>query len=392
MKILSINAGSSSLKFSLYEMPEEKVLVSGNIEEIGTSNSGYTIKKQDEKIKNQVEINNHEEAVEILLHELINQKIIENYDEIKGVGHRVVHGGEKYTQTVVIDAGVLEDMESILDLAPLHNAASLKGMKAFLKVLPNTLNTIVFDTAFHQTLKKEEYIYAVPYEWYKKYGIRKYGFHGTSHRYIANRISEILGKKELKIISCHLGNGASICAIKNGESIDTSMGFTPLAGIPMGTRSGDIDPSIIEYVMKKTGESIEEITKDLNKKSGFLGISGKTSDNREIEKLIAEGDERAKLAMDIYARRVTDYISAYNTLLEGADVICFAAGLGENGIHVRETIMKRLKTIGVEYSEVANNIRGKDACITAEESKMPCYVIATNEEIMIARDTYSFIK
>ena len=391
MKIISVNAGSSSLKFTLFDMPDEKVIIEGYIEKIGLEDSFYTIKVNDEKIKKQQNIRNHEEAVSIVLEELINYKAINNLEEIKGVGHRIVHGG-KYTESIVTDEEEVAYLKSIIDLAPLHNPGSIIGIEAFRKELPNIKNVCVFDTAFHQTMPKEAYIYAVPYEWYEKYGVRKYGFHGTSHRFIADRIKEILNNDNLKIISCHLGNGGSICAIKNGKSIDTTMGFTPLAGIPMGTRSGDVDPSIIEYVMNKTNRSITEITEDLNIKSGFLGISGISNDSRDIEEGIKQGNQRCILAQNIYVRKVVSYIASYNNLLEGADVICFAGGIGEKGIDVRKRVLNNLKSIGVVLDEESNNNKGKEKLISSNDSKIKCYVIPTNEEVMIARDTYNITK
>jgi len=391
MKIISVNAGSSSLKFTLFDMPDEKVIIEGYIEKIGLEDSFYTIKVNDEKIKKQQNIRNHEEAVSIVLEELINYKAIKSLEEIKGVGHRIVHGG-KYTESIVTDEEEVAYLKSIIDLAPLHNPGSIIGIEAFRKELPNIKNVCVFDTAFHQTMPKEAYIYAVPYEWYEKYGVRKYGFHGTSHRFIADRIKEILNNDNLKIISCHLGNGGSICAIKNGKSIDTTMGFTPLAGIPMGTRSGDVDPSIIEYVMNKTNRSITEITEDLNIKSGFLGISGISNDSRDIEEGIKQGNQRCILAQNIYVRKVVSYIASYNNLLEGADVICFAGGIGEKGIDVRKRVLNNLKSIGVVLDEESNNNKGKEKLISSNDSKIKCYVIPTNEEVMIARDTYNITK
>ena len=280
MKILSVNAGSSSLKFQMYEMPEEKVLISGVFERIGLENSFYTIKKDGEKIKKEKNLSNHAEAVQTLIDELLENKVIESLDEIKGVGHRIVHGGEKYAESVVIDDDVIKTIDELKELAPLHNPANLIGINAFIKNIPDAIQVGCFDTAFHQTMDPEEYLYPVPYEWYEKYGVRKYGFHGMSHNYIANRTIELLDKKDAKIISCHIGNGGSICAIKDGKSIDTSMGFTPNAGLMMGSRSGGIDATLIPYIMKKANKTMEEVFEDLNKNSGYLGLSGISSDSR----------------------------------------------------------------------------------------------------------------
>jgi len=391
MKIMAVNAGSSSLKFTLFDMPDEKIIIEGYIEKIGLDDSFYTIKYNGEKIRKEKNIKSHEEAVNILLEELINYKAINSLEEIKGVGHRIVHGG-KFTESTLMGEEEIAYLKSIIDLAPLHNPGSIIGIEAFRKRLPSVKNVCVFDTAFHQTMPKEAYIYAVPYEWYEKYGVRKYGFHGTSHRFIANRIKEILNNDNLKIISCHLGNGGSICAIKDGKSIDTTMGFTPMAGIPMGTRCGDIDPSIIEYVMKKTNKNITEITEDLNKRSGFLGISGVSSDSRDIEEGIVAGNERCILAQNIFVRKVVSYIASYNNLLEGADVICLAGGIGEKGIEVRKQILNGLKSVGVVLDEESNNCKSEEKLISSNTSKIKCYVIPTNEEVMIARDTYNLTK
>lgn len=392
MKILSINAGSSSLKFRLFEMPIENVLCSGIFERIGLDNSFYTITVGEEKIKREIPLNNHEECVNTLISELINLNIVHSIEEIEGVGHRVVHGGEKYSQSIIIDNDVLEHVKKISYLAPLHNPANILGIEVFNGLLPNAKGVAIFDTAFHQTMDSASYIYPIPYEWYLDYGIRKYGFHGTSHKYISLKISEILNNKNLKIISCHLGNGGSLCAIKDGKSIDTTMGFTPLAGIPMGTRCGDIDPSIIPFMAEHSGKSISEINNDLNKKSGFLGVSGISADARDIEDKVAANDERAILAYNIYINKVVSFISSYNTLLGCADVICFSAGIGENSVKMRKDIVDKLKPLGVYLDEEANNVRSKVRLITTESSKIKCYIIPTDEELMIAKETYELIK
>lgn len=388
MKILSVNAGSSTLKIKLFEMPEEKVIVAGNFEKIGATDSFYTININGEKNKKASVFNDHGDAVQVFIKELIDLNIIASIDEIEGIGHRIVHGGSKYSKSVVITDEVINDIEELSTLAPLHNHAHVLGIKAFKAVLPKALGVVVFDTAFHQTMEKEAYVYALPYEWYTEYGVRKYGFHGTSHKYLSERIAEILNRDDLKVISCHLGNGGSITAIKDGKCIDTSMGFTPMAGIPMGSRCGDIDPSIIEYVMNRTGKSIKDITNDLNKNSGFLGISGLSADNRDIEAGIEAGNERCILSRDIYIRKVVGFISAYNTYLDGADVIIFSAGLGENGPEVRKEIISHLGQLGVIIDDEKNKVRGEERLISAPNSKIMCYVIPTNEELEIARAVY----
>ena len=391
MIILSVNAGSSSLKFTGFKMPEEEVIVSGLFERIGIAGSCYTIKLNGEKIKKERDLPNHEEAVKILIDELLLNGVIKSLDEIEGVGHRLVHGGEKYANSVIIDDDVISTVTELIPLAPLHNPANLIGVETFKKLLPNVLNVAVFDTAFHQTMDKSAYIYPVPYEWYSEYGVRKYGFHGTSHKYINDKISEILNRKDLKVISCHLGNGGSITAIDSGRVVDTTMGFTPNAGLVMGTRSGDIDASFIPYVISKSKKSLDEVISDLNKKSGLLGISGVSSDSRDIEDGVNEGDVRCVLAEEIYENKIVSYIASYYCLLGGADVICFAGGVGENGITVRRNIINKLAPLGVKLDDDANNVRGVVTKISSDESKVLCYLIPTDEELMIARDTYNLI-
>lgn len=391
MIILSVNAGSSSLKFTGFKMPEEEVIVSGLFERIGIAGSCYTIKLNGEKIKKERDLPNHEEAVKILIDELLLNGVIKSLDEIEGVGHRLVHGGEKYANSVIIDDDVISTVTELIPLAPLHNPANLIGVETFKKLLPNVLNVAVFDTAFHQTMDKSAYIYPVPYEWYSEYGVRKYGFHGTSHKYINDKISEILNRKDLKVISCHLGNGGSITAIDSGRVVDTTMGFTPNAGLVMGTRSGDIDASFIPYVISKSKKSLDEVISDLNKKSGLLGISGVSSDSRDIETGVNEGDVRCVLAEEIYENKIVSYIASYYCLLGGADVICFAGGVGENGITVRRNIINKLAPLGVKLDDDANNVRGVVTKISSDESKVLCYLIPTDEELMIARDTYNLI-
>lgn len=391
MKILCVNAGSSSLKFALYEMPEEKRLASGTFEKIGLDGSFYSIVKDDKKLVKQAELPTHKEAVEILIKELIDLNIVSDINEIEGVGHRIVHGGDKYSKSCIVTNEVLNDIKDLSELAPLHNPAHYTAIKCVMETLPNVSNTVVFDTAFHQTMDEASYLYAVPYDWYENYKIRKYGFHGTSHKYIQSRISEILDNKNLKIISCHLGNGASICAIKDGKCVDTSMGFTPSAGLVMGSRSGDIDVSFIPYLMNKTGKNIQEVASDLNKKSGLLAISGVSSDFRDIVNGSKEGNQRCTLALEMFVRRVVMYISYYNTLLGGADVICFAGGIGEKSIEARELIMEKLYPLGITFNNDKNNSRGEEVEISGSTSKIRCFVVPTNEELMIVRDTYNLI-
>lgn len=391
MKILSVNAGSSSLKFQAYEMPEEKVLISGLFERIGIDGS-YTIKYNGEKIKKDVPLHNHKDAVNILIEELMNYNIVQSLDEIKGVGHRVVHGGDKYTSSVLINDDVINVLNELTPLAPLHNPANVAVINVFQELIKNATQVAVFDTAFHQTMKPDVYLYPVPYEWYQKYSVRKYGFHGTSHRYVSERCAEILGKKDAKIITCHIGNGGSISAVASGKCVDTSMGLSPNAGIMMGSRSGDIDASMVLFMHQNANMSIEEIDNALNKKSGLLGISEVSSDSRDIENGIKEGNEKCALAQKMYVRRVINYIAQYYVELGGADAIVFTAGVGENSISTRHEIMEGLSALGVEIDEEANNTRGKEIMITKPTSKVPCYVIPTDEEVMIARDTYQFIK
>lgn len=391
MKILSVNAGSSSLKFTLFEMPEEKELISGVFERIGIENSFYTIKLNGEKIKKEAVLANHTDAVKILTQELLDNNIVEDLSEIKAIGHRMVHGGEKYASSVLLTDEVIKTVEELSDLAPLHNPANLVGVRAFMEVIPDAVSVGVFDTAFHQTMEEDKYLYPVPYEWYEDYGVRKYGFHGTSHKYVSQKMAEILGKNDAKIITCHIGNGGSLAAVKDGKCIDTSMGFTPNAGIIMGSRSGDIDASLIPYVMKKSGMSISDIDTALNKKSGLLGISGVSSDSRDIEDGIKSGNSRCELAQKMYVDKIVNYIAMYYVELGGADAIVFTAGVGENSISTRKQIVDKLGALGIKLDEEANNVRGEERKITTDDSKVPVYIIPTDEELMIARDTYSIL-
>ena len=392
MKILSVNAGSSSLKFQAYEMPEEEVLISGVFERIGMDNSFYTIKINGEKTKKEVDLKDHKAAFKILVDELIENKVIKDCKEIEAVGHRTVQGGEKYDHTVIIDDSVISDMEKYAPLAPLHNPAGITGIKASQEVFKDALQTAVFDTAFHATMDEENYLYPVPYKWYTNYGVRKYGMHGTSHRYVSKRMNEILGRDDTKLITCHIGNGASISAVVNGKCIDTSMGLTPNAGVMMGSRCGDIDCSIVPYIMEQAKMTGKEVDNALNKESGLLGVSGVSSDSRDVEDGIAKGDERCILAQKMYVRRIINYIAMYYVEMKGADAIVFTAGVGENSISTRKQIIEGLSVLGIKLDEEANNTRGEEKLISTESSKIACYVIPTDEELMIARDTYKLAK
>lgn len=391
-KIIAINAGSSSLKFQLLQMPEEEVLTKGLVERIGLNDSIFTIEVNGEKIKEVKDIQDHSEAVSMLLDKLIKHNIISSLDEIEGIGHRVVHGGEKFNDSVLISDEVLKEIEEISYLAPLHNPANVVGIKAFKNVLPNVPAVAVFDTAFHQSMPEKSFLYSLPYEYYEQYGIRKYGFHGTSHKYVSERAAELLGRpvEQLRLLSCHLGNGASIAAIEGGKSIDTSMGFTPLAGVTMGTRSGNIDPSLIPYIMQKTGQSAEEVLNVLNNKSGMLGVSGFSSDLRDIESEAEQGNERAELALEVFASRIHKYIGSYAARMAGIDAIIFTAGIGENSTAVRERVLRGLEFMGVYWDPALNQVRGKEAFISYPHSPVKVIVIPTNEEVMIARDTMRF--
>ncbi len=392
MKILAINSGSSSLKFSLFDMDNESVIASGIFERIGLESGSYTIKYKGEKVREVMPISDHNEAVRLLFDKLITLNIIDSLDDIDGIGHRILHGKDFYKESVIIDDEVLNNLNKLIDLGPLHMHANISGIEAFREALPNTPNVGVFDTAFHQSMDKATYMYPVPYSWYEKYGIRKYGFHGTSHRYIASEVEKILGKKEYKLISCHIGSGASICAIKDGKSIDTSMGFTPLAGVMMGTRSGDVDPSIIPYVMEKEGKNASEIVNSLNKDSGLVGLSEYSSDMRDILSRCDENDEKAILARTKFVRRIVDYIAQYFVLLGGCDIVVFTAGIGENSVSIRREVCEALNVLGVKIDLDANQKRGELVKISTDESKIEVYVVPTDEELMIARDTLNLIR
>ena len=391
MIILSINAGSSSLKFTGFDMPSEKVLISGVFERIGIDGSFYTIKINGEKIKKEVPLKSHEDAVKILTEELINYNIVKDLSEIKGVGHRVVHGGDKYADSTIINKHVTDTIRELFHLAPLHNPANLMGIEAFQEYIPEATAVAVFDTGFPQTMPEENYLYAVPYEWYEKYGVRRYAFHGISHQYITEYMQNYLGKKDVNLITCHLGNGSTVFSIKDGKCFDTSLSFSTNSGLVMGTRSGDIDPYIVPYMMKESGMTMEEVLNDLNKKSGLLGVSGVSSDSRDIEEGINAGNRRCELAQKLFVNRVIGYIAKLWCPLDGCDAICFAGGIGENSIMTRKQIIEGLTSLGIELDEEANDVRGEFRLITKEGSKIPCYIVPTNEELMIARDTYRLI-
>ena len=397
MKILIINCGSSSLKYKLINMEKKEVICSGLVERIGIENSKLThINSKEEKVVLNEDIENHKSAIKLVLKVLLDKKIgaIENIEEISAIGHRVVHGGEKYSESVLIDDDVLKYLEDCIKLAPIHNPPNIIGIKACQEVMKNVPMVAVFDTAFHQKMPEEAYIYPIEYKLYEDYKIRKYGFHGTSHKYVSEKLSEILNRdiKELKIVSCHLGNGASISAIKNGICIDTSMGFTPLAGIAMGTRSGNIDPSISTFLIEECGYTAIEANESLNKKSGLLGISGVSSDFRDVEIEANKGNKRAKLALDIFHYRIRGQIAAYAAHMGGIDAIIFTAGIGENSITTREASLKGLEFMGIEIDKEKNNVRGKVREISKDASRVKVYVIPTDEELMIAKETLSVLK
>ena len=397
MKILAVNAGSSSLKFQLLEMPKEEVLISGYIEKIGLSDSFWNTKVNGEKIKGERYLKDHSEAVKVLIEELLKYKVVNTLDEIDGIAHRVLHGGEKYSDSVLINDEVINDIKELTKLGPLHHPGNLAGIEAFKKELPDTPMVAVFDTAFHQTMPKDKYIFPVPYEWYKNYGVRKYGFHGTSHKYITEEMKERLNKKDVNLIICHIGSGASISCVKEGKCFDTTMGITPLDGLMMGTRSGSIIPSIIEYVSKESGMDIEEITNKLNKESGLLGIST-YSDRRDVLEGALSGDEMCKLALEMYDARIANYVAQYYIELGGkVDAIVFTAGAGENSDQLREDIADRLKPLGLDIDKELNSkIAGfkelHEGKISTNKSSVDIYVIPTNEELMMVKETYDLIK
>ena len=388
-KIIAVNAGSSSLKFQLFEMPEEKVLVQGLIERIGMQDAVVTLKYDGQKKSKTLPILNHAVAVEILLNSLVEEKIVASLNEINGVGHRVVHGGEKFAASTVISEEVANTIEELKDLAPLHNPANLTGYEAFKKALPEVGHVAVFDTAFHQTMPKENFMYPIPYEYYENLMVRRYGFHGTSHLFVSQRCNELLGNPEhSKVITCHIGNGASLAAVKDGKCVDTSMGFTPLAGVMMGTRTGDIDPAVVGFLSNKLNITAEQVVTILNKKSGLLGVSGLSSDARDIMQGIEDGNERAILARKMHVNTVAQRIGSYFVELGGCDAIVFTAGLGENDIDFRAEVCAKIAgALGVEIDLDLNNVRGDERLISTPNSKIKVYIIPTDEELVIARDT-----
>lgn len=396
MNILVINCGSSSLKYQLIDSASEKVLAKGLCERIGIDGIITYQPEGGEKEKNNIAMPTHTESIKLVLQALTNEKtgVIKSLKEVGAVGHRVVHGGEKFTSSCVINEESLKAIEECNDLAPLHNPANLIGIRACQELMPGVPMVAVFDTAFHQTMPETSYLYGLPYAYYEKYKVRRYGFHGTSHSFVSNRTAEILGKpyESLKTIVCHLGNGASLSAVDGGKSIDTSMGLTPLEGLVMGTRSGDIDPAIMEYVAKKENLTIEEIMNVLNKKSGMLGISEVSSDSRDLEDAASEGNHKAELAMEIFNYRVIKYIGAYAAAMNGVDAIVFTAGIGENSIHTRRDICKKLTYLGVQIDEALNEVRGEERIISTPDSKVKVLIVPTNEELAIARETLSLVK
>lgn len=395
MKILVVNCGSSSLKYQLIDMETEEVMAKGYLERIGIDGSFLTHRIGEQKYKIEKNIKDHAEGMELVIEQLLHKDygVISSLDEIDAIGHRIVHGGDKFTKSVLVDDEVVKGIEDAIKFAPLHNPAHLQGIYACQKELPGKPNVVVFDTAFHQTMPEEAYIYPIPYEYYEKYKIRKYGAHGTSHKFVSHRVAELMNKpiEDLKIISCHLGQGASLCAIKDGKCVDTSMGLTPLGGIPMGTRSGDLDPSVVTFLMEKENISPAEMETLLNKKSGKLGISGVSSDDRDVEAAANEGNERAKLAISNFVYQVAGYIGRYAAQMNGVDVITFEAGIGENGIAVRKGICEYLGFLGVKIDEEKNNCRGEEVEISTPDSKVKVYVVPTNEELMIARETRDIV-
>ncbi|HQM18093.1 MAG TPA: acetate kinase, partial [Bacilli bacterium] len=386
-KIMAVNAGSSSLKFKLLELPEEKVITNGVVERIGLDDAIYSITVNGKKEKQVLAIKDHAVAVKLVLDDLVKRQIVKCLDEIEGVGHRVVQGGWYFKDSALVTDDVIKKIEKLSVLAPLHNPAHVVGIKAFQKALPDVPQVVVFDTSFHQTMEPETYMYATPYEWYEKHHIRKYGAHGTSHKYVAGVCLDLLKKKNAKIVTLHIGNGASLAAVKNGKVVDTTMGLTPLEGIPMGTRSGNIDPTVLQVINEKEGLSIQELIYILNNKSGYLGVSGVSHDSRDVEEAMDAGNKRAKLALDIQFKRIADYIGSYYVLMGGLDAIVFTAGIGENSWYCRQEISRRLKVLGVEIDEEFNKkTRGQLKELSTPKSKVKVYIIPTDEEVMIARD------
>ncbi|UTC75488.1 acetate kinase [Treponema sp. OMZ 792] len=397
MKILVINCGSSSLKYQLIDMTNEDVLVKGLVERIGIEGSRIKHEKKGmDAVLIEEKMDDHKKAIQLVLEALIdkNHGVVKSMDEITAVGHRVVHGGEEFNKSVLLDDRVMAGIKACIDLAPLHNPANIMGIEACKALMPDTPMVGVFDTAFHQTMPAENYIYALPYEYYEKYKIRRYGFHGTSHRFVSEKAAETLKNTspDFKVITCHLGNGSSLAAIKGGKCVDTSMGLTPLEGLAMGTRSGDLDPAILPFIMNKEKLSADDMSNVLNKKSGVLGISGVSSDFRDIEAAASQGNKRAQLALDVFCNRVRKYIASYAAQLGGVDALVFTAGIGENSIELREKICHGLEFLGVELDSEKNKVRGKLTDASKASSKVKVLIIPTNEELMIAKDTMSLVK
>lgn len=395
VKVMAVNAGSSSLKFKLYEMPEEKVLCSGNAERIGHEDAIFGIKWADQSEKKILPILDHARAVELVVQAMLEKGIVKNMNEIKAVGHRIVQGGKYFSHSELFNEDTEDKIESLIPLAPLHNKAHLVGFRAFKKILPDVVNVAVFDTAFHQTMEPQDYVFPIPYEYTEKYDCRRYGAHGTSHKYLSEMgLKYLEGIKHPRIISCHIGSGASITAIKDGACVATSMGLTPLGGIMMGTRTGDLDPSVMNYLCKCTGKSVEEMYQIFNKQSGFQGVSEVSNDSRDVLKACDEGNEKAILANKLFIRRIADYIGQYYVRLGGADLIIFSAGIGENSARTREEVCEAIsEALGVKINkELNSSIRGKEALLSTNDSKIKVAIIPTDEEVMIARDTFSFYK
>ena len=398
MKVLVLNCGSSSLKYQLIDMSNEEVLCIGLVERIGIE--GSILKQEKDGVEGKLIVEqpmkNHQDAIKLVLEGVVDPKFggVKDISEVEAVGHRVVHGGEKFAKSVKIDADVMKALEECIELAPLHNPANIMGIEACEAILPGVPMVAVFDTAFHQTMPKKSYLYGLPHELYTKYGVRRYGFHGTSHKYVSQRAAEMLGKniEDLKIITCHLGNGASIAAVDGGKCVDTSMGFTPLEGLIMGTRCGDIDSAILPFLMEKEGLDAKGLSDLMNKKSGVYGMTGISSDFRDIEGAAEKGDEKAQVALDAYVQKVQKYIGAYAAEMNGVDVVVFTAGVGENGIEIREAIASNMEFLGMNLNKEANKVRGKETVISTDDSKVKMLLVPTNEELMIARDTVALVK
>ena len=396
MKVLVLNSGSSSIKYQLFNMENEHVLMKGVVERIGIEDAFLEYENEDgEEFKVESEIPDHSKGIKLVIDSLLDEEngVLDSMDEIAAVGHRVVHGGEKFAHSTLISDEVVEKMEEVSELAPLHNPPNLAGIKVCKEMMPETPQVGVFDTAFHQSMPEEAYMYAIPYEYYEKYGVRRYGFHGTSHKFVAKKAAELMDKdpKDVKVITCHLGNGASVAAVDGGESVDTSMGLTPLEGLVMGTRSGDIDPAIIPFLMKKEGLEADEVDNILNKKSGLLGVSGVSNDSRDVKEAAKNGNERAELARKLFNYRVKKYIGSYAAAMGGVDAIVFTAGIGENAKDVRKDVMENMEFLGIEIDEEANDVRGETREISTKDSKVKVFTIPTNEELVIARDTEEIV-